>query len=59
MSPLQTVFRLLNLGTDLPREALTFIPLMAQSQASLAAEILFLRKQLAFYIAINLPEARF
>jgi hypothetical protein len=30
-------------------EALTFIPLMACSQASLAAEILFLRKQLAFY----------
>jgi hypothetical protein len=30
-------------------EVLTIIPLMACSQASLAAEVLFLRKQLAFY----------
>lgn len=59
MSPLQSVFRLLNLCTDLLREALTFIPLVAQSQASLAAEILFLRKQLAFYQERKIKPRRF
>ena len=59
MSPLQTVFRLLNLCTDLLREALTLIPLMAHSQASLAAEILFLRKQLAFYQERKIKPRRF
>jgi hypothetical protein len=39
--------------------ALRFLPLMARSQPSLAAEILFVRKQLAFYQErkINLPDA--
>ena len=59
MSPFQTVFRLLNLCTDLLREALTSIPLMVHSQASLAAEILFLRKQLAFYQERKMKPRRF
>jgi putative transposase len=49
MSSFPAFFRLLYISKDLVSEALTFIPLMARSQASLAAEILFLRKQLAFY----------
>jgi putative transposase len=60
MSPFQTVFRrLLNLCTDLFCEALTFVPLMAHSRASLAAEILFLRKQLAFYQERRIRPRRF
>jgi hypothetical protein len=38
---------------------LTFFPLMACSQASLAAEILFLRKQLAFYQERKIEPCRF
>ena len=34
---------------DLLTEALRFLALMASSKASLGAEVLFLRKQLAFY----------
>jgi len=49
MSRFSAFFRLLYICRDLLSEALTFIPLMACSQASLADEILFLRKQLAFY----------
>jgi hypothetical protein len=49
MSPFQAVFRLIYICKDLLSEVLTFIPMMAWSQASSAAEILFLRKQLAFY----------
>jgi transposase InsO family protein len=43
------VSRLLYICKDLLSEALRFLPLMVRSHPSLAAEILFLRKQLAFY----------
>src|SRR5882672_8409173 len=59
MSPFQAVFRLLYICKDLVSEALTFFPLMACSQASLAAEILFLRKQLAFYQERKIKPRRF
>lgn len=49
MAPFQVVFRLLYICKDLLREALLFLRLTICSQASLAAEVLFLRKQLAFY----------
>lgn len=38
MSPVLGVLRLLYICKDLVNEALTFIPLMARSQASLAAD---------------------
>ena len=59
MPPFPAVFRLLNICKDLLSEALTFLPLMACSQASLAAEILFLRKQLAFYQERKIKPRRF
>lgn len=59
MSPFQAVFRLLYICTDLLREALTFISAMLRSQASLAAEILFLRKQLVFYQERKIKPRRF
>jgi hypothetical protein len=40
-------------------EALTFFSLMAHSHSSLAAEILFLRKQLAFYQERKIKPRRF
>jgi len=59
MSRFSAFFRLLYICRDLLSEALTFIPLMACSQASLAAEILFLRKQLAFYQERKVKPRRF
>jgi putative transposase len=59
MPPFQAVFRLLKICKDLLSEGLTFIPLMARSQGSLAAEILFLRKQLAFYQERKIKPRRF
>jgi hypothetical protein len=59
MSPFPVVFRLLYICKDVLGEALTFFPLMARSQASLAAEILFLRKQLAFYQERKIKLRRF
>jgi hypothetical protein len=53
------VSRLLYICEDLLSEALSFLPLMARSQASLAAEILFLRKQLAFYQERKVKPRRF
>src|SRR4051794_40444423 len=53
------VSRLLYVCKDLLSEALSFLPLMARSQASLAAEILFLRKQLAFYQERKVKPRRF
>ena len=53
------VSRLLYICKDLLSEALSFLPLMARSQASLAAEILFLRKQLAFYQERKVKPRRF
>src|SRR5579859_7090235 len=59
MSPFQAFFRLLYICQDLLREALRFLRLMASSKASLAAEVLFLRKQLAFYQERNITPRRF
>jgi hypothetical protein len=59
MSPFPAFFRLLYICKDLLSEVLTFFPLMACSQASLAAEILFLRKQLAFYQERKIKPRRF
>jgi hypothetical protein len=53
------VSRLLYICKDLLSEALRFLPLMARSQPSLAAEILFLRKQLAFYLERKIKPRRF
>jgi len=39
----------LNLVADLVRDGFRFFRLMLRSRAALSAEILFLRKQLAFY----------
>jgi hypothetical protein len=50
ISPFSAFFRLLYICKDLLSEVLIFFLLMACSQASLAPEILFLRKQLAFYL---------
>jgi len=49
MSPLRATFRILYICQDLLREALRILLLMVSAKASLAAEVLFLRKQLAFY----------
>jgi putative transposase len=59
MSPFPAFYRLLYICKDLASEALTFLPLMAYPQASLAAEILFLRKQLAFYQERKVKPRRF
>jgi len=59
MSPFQPIFRVLYICKELLSEALTFIPLVACSKASLAAEILFLRKQLAFYQERKIRPRRF
>src|SRR5712692_8676631 len=54
MSPLQAASRILDICQDLLRETLRFLRLMINSKASLAAEVLFLRKQLAFYQERNI-----
>lgn len=59
MSQLQAFFRLLCLGKDLLREALRLSRLIISSRASLAAEVLFLRKQLAFYQERKIKPRRF
>jgi putative transposase len=59
MSWFRAVSRLLYIGKDLLSETLWFLPLMARSQASLSAEILFLRKQLAFYQERKIKPRRF
>jgi hypothetical protein len=59
MSRFSAIFRLLYICKDLLSEALTLIPLMARSRASSAAEILFLRKQLAFYQERKIKPRRF
>jgi putative transposase len=59
MARLPAVSRLLYICKDLFREVLCFLLLMARSQASLAAEILFLRKQLAFYQEREIKPRRF
>ena len=60
ISPFSAFFRLLiYICKDLLSEVLTLFPLMAGSRASLAAEILLLRKQLAFYQERKIKPRRF
>jgi putative transposase len=59
MSWFPAVSRFLYICKGLLSEALCFLPLMARSQASLAAEILFLHKQLAFYQERKIRPHRF
>lgn len=59
MEAFQAVFRVLYIGRDLLSEAVRLLRLMACSRASLAAEVLFLRKQLAFYQERKIKARRF
>lgn len=59
MSSLQAVSRIIYTCNDLLRETLRFLRLMASSKASLAAEVLLLRKQLAFYQERKIKPRRF
>jgi putative transposase len=59
MSPLQAAFRIVHTCHGLPGEALRFLRLMVSTKISLAAEVLFLRKQLAFYQERKLKPRRF
>src|SRR5262249_24119074 len=59
MSQLRAILRLLNIGKDVLSEALGFLQLVLGSKASLAAEVLFLRKQLAFYQERKIKPRRF
>jgi hypothetical protein len=59
MSRFPAFFRLLYICRDLLGSMLRFLPLMARSQASAAAEIWFLRKQLAFYQERKIKPRRF
>ena len=54
-----SAFRLLYMCKDLLNEALLFLRLTTCSQASLAAEVLFLRKHLAFYQERKVKPRRF
>ena len=57
--PFRAVSRLLYICSKLFFEVLGFLRLMASSKASLAAEVLFLRKQLAFYQERKVKPRRF
>ncbi len=59
MSPSRAIFRILYICQNLLREALRFLGLMVSAKASLAAEVLFLRKQLAFYQERKVKPRRF
>jgi len=59
MSPFQAVFRILYICQDLLREALRFLLLLVNAKAALAAEVLFLRKQLVFYQERKIKPRRF
>ena len=59
MSPVQAVSRILYVCQNLPRETLCLFWLMANTKASLSAEVLFLRKQLAFYQERKIKPRRF
>jgi hypothetical protein len=59
MSLFHLIVRLLYICKDLPSEAVHFVRLMACSRASLAGEVLFLRKQLAFYQERKIKPRRF
>jgi hypothetical protein len=59
MAPFRVVLRLLYVSKDLLSEGLHMLRLMACARASLAAEVLFLRKQLAFYQEREIKPRRF
>jgi len=59
MSQLRAILRLLNIGKDVLSDALGFLQLVLGSKASLAAAVLFLRKQLAFYQERKIKPRRF
>ena len=59
MTRFQVVSRLLCISGAFLSEALQFLRLTTRSQASLVAEVLFLRKQLAFYQERNVKPRRF
>src|SRR5262244_1437780 len=59
MMPFRAVSRLLYIGVKFFFEGLSFLRLMASSKGSLAAEVLFLRKQLAFYQERKIKPRRF
>ena len=59
MKIFQAVYRLLYMLQDLVSEALRFVQLTTRSKTALAAEILFLRKQLAFFQEREIKPRRF
>ena len=59
MSRFRAILRHFDIAKDLLREALSFLQLLLGSKASLAAEVLFLRKQLAFYQERKIKPRRF
>jgi transposase InsO family protein len=59
MARFQVIFRLLYICKDLLGEAVRLLRVVVHSQASLAAEVLFLRKQLAFYQERKVKPRRF
>jgi len=59
MSPLREIFRIIHIFQNLLPEALRFLQLMVSAKASLAAEVLFLRKQLVFYQERKIRPRRF
>ena len=59
MLRLRAVCRILYICHGLLSETLRLLRLMASSKASLAAEVLFLRKQLAFYQERKIKPRRF
>lgn len=59
MAPFQVVLRLLHVSKGLLSEGSHMLRLMACARASLAAEVLFLRKQLAFYQERDIKPRRF
>jgi len=59
MMPFRAVSQLLYIYAEFFLEGLGFLRLMASSKGSLAAEVLFLRKQLAFYQERKIKPRRF
>jgi transposase InsO family protein len=59
MASFRVIFRLLYICKDLLSEALSLLGVMTSSRAALAAEVLFLRKQLAFYQERKIKPRRF
>ena len=59
MASFRVIFRVLYMCKDLLSEAPSLLGLMASSRAALAAEVLFLSKQLAFYQERKIKPRRF